>query len=265
MTVRPTVSDVTVSFGLVSFPVDLLPATKSKQSKAKTASTVLLCPTCDADSRIEPVRQQYACEHDGAHGPFGKADTVSALMLDGEIVRPSGEDLSAAKKPATVRDLIELTVHPSAQVEAHTFTSGNIYRLRPRDNEAHYALLVELARDRDVAFVCEVTNKGATSLYRLIERDGALVLTELVRPDRIHEAEPLGDLTFDPKLLALGESLVSSLKEAFDPTAYVDHRRARLEALARNAEVLEPAADSSVADTASDLLELLQRSVDAAA
>jgi non-homologous end joining protein Ku len=40
MTVRPTVSDVTVSFGLVSFPVDLLPATKSKQSKAKTASTV---------------------------------------------------------------------------------------------------------------------------------------------------------------------------------------------------------------------------------
>lgn len=260
-------SNVTVSFGLVSFPVDLMPATTSKASKAKAASTTLICPTCNADGRVHPLKQRYLCEHDNSHGPFGKADAATAVQIDGELSPAPADAMAEVKRPDTERGVVELTVHPADGVEAHTFTSGNIYRLRPRGNEAHYGLVAELARNHDIAFICEVTNKGTTLLYRLVERDGVLILTELVRPDRITDAETLPDVSFDPKLLATGESLVSTLSEPFEPAAFADRRKARLEALAASFQAQESteSTEESAADTATDLLELLRRSVDAAA
>jgi non-homologous end joining protein Ku len=260
-------SNVTVAFGLVSFPVDVMPATTSKATKAKAASTTLVCPTCENDGELRPLKQRYLCEHDAGHGPFGKADAGTAIQIDGELQAVTAEAVAEVKKLDGERGVIELTVHPAADVEAHTFSSGNIYRLRPKGNEAHYGLVAELARNHDIAFLCEVTNKGATLLYRLVERDGVLVLTELVRPDRITESEALPDVSFDPKLLATGESLVANLSEPFEPAAFADRRKARLEAMAANLRTQAPAenVDTSAADTATDLLELLRRSVDAAA
>lgn len=265
MAVRPTVSNVTVSLGLVSFTADLLAATKSKQSKARTASKVMVCPLCEKDDKLVALHQQFACD---AHGAFAKGDAGTAIMVDGELLPAPPEDVAEATKTAGVRDLIGLTVHPAAQVEAHTFASGNIYRLRPRDNEANYALIRELVSTLpETAFLCEVTNKGATLLYRLVTRDGWLVLAELVRPDRIHELEELPEMAFDPRLLEMGRDLAASMGEPFHPADYVDRRKARLEALAARLQNTEPdgADDSSVADTTADLLELLRRSVDAAA
>lgn len=268
---RATSSNVTVSFGLISFPVDLVAATKSKQAKAKSASTAMICPTCEHDKtlltegkNLVPLHQAFVCE---THGSFAKGDAGTALVVDGEMRPVSVEAVVEAKKADGVRDVIELTVHPADEVEAHTFPSGNIYRLRPKGNEAHYGLVLELARNASVAFICEVTNKGATMLYRLVERDGVLVLTELVRPDRITEAEPMPDVSFDTKLLATGQSLVEVLCEPFDPAAWADRRKARLEALADQVrtQAPAPARDSSAVDAASDLLDLLRRSVDAAA
>lgn len=264
--IRATMSNVTVAFGLVSFPVDLMPATASKRAKARTASTVLICPACNDAGELRPLKQRYLCEHDDDHGPFGKADAGIAIAIDGELQPAPTDTVAEAMQPDTERGVIELTVHPADQVEANTFTAGNIYRLRPRGNEAHYGLVAELARNHGIAFICEVTNKGATLLYRLIERDGVLVLTELVRPDRITDTEVLPDVSFDPKLLTTGETLVSSLCEPFEPAAFIDRRRARLEAMAANLKSMDPdSTDTSAADTATDLLELLRRSVDAAA
>jgi non-homologous end joining protein Ku len=264
--IRATMSNVTVAFGLVSFPVDLMPATASKRAKARTASTTLVCPTCNDAGELRPLKQRYLCEHDSDHGPFGRSDAATAIEIDGVLQAAATEAVAEVMATDTERGAIELTVHPADQVEAHTFTAGNIYRLRPKGNEAHYGLVAELARNREIAFLCEVSNKGATLLYRLIERDGVLVLTELVRPDRINETEVLPDVSFDPKLLATGEALVSSLSEPFEPAAFIDRRRARLEAMAANLKSSEPeSTDTSVTDTATDLLELLRRSVDAAA
>ena len=260
--------NVTVAFGLVSFPVDVMPAITSKTTKARVASTTLVCPTCETEGNLHPLKQRYLCEHDASHGPFGKADAGTAIQIDGELRAAPAEAVTEARQLEGERGVIDLSVHPAAQVEAHTFSSGNIYRLRPTGNESHYGLVAELARNRDIAFLCEVTNKGATLLYRLIERDGALVLTELVRPERVTETDPLPDVSFDPKLLATGESLVTSLDEPFDPAAFEDRRKARLEAMAANLRAQDPVdegVDTSAADTATDLLELLRRSVDAAA
>jgi non-homologous end joining protein Ku len=259
--------DVTVAFGLVSFPVDVMPATTSKATKARTASTTLVCPTCEAAGELQPLKQRFLCQHDAGHGPFGKADAGTAVEIDGELQAVTPEAVAEVKKLDGERGVIELTVHPAADVEAHTFSSGNIYRLRPTGNEAHYGLVLNLVHDHTKAFVCEVTNKGATLLYRLVERDGMLLLTELVRPERITDLFPLPDVSFDWRLLATGESLVESMCEPFFPDDWADRRKAKLIALASHLQAQEPveSVDTSVADTATDLLELLRRSVDAAA
>ncbi len=264
MAVRSTASNVTISLGLVSFTTDLVPATKSKRIKSKATSKTKVCPTCQANDELAPLQQQFTCEHN--HGPFSASDVGTALMVDGELRPLTAEDVATVSQTDGDRTGIELLVHPATDVEACTFPSGNVYRLRPRDSQAHYGLVLNLVRNRNVAFIGEWTNKGATLLYRLIEHGGVLVLTELVRPDLVHENEILPDVSFPERLLATGEMLVESLTEPFDAEQYQDRRRIRLEAMAARYRETVPtvADDTSPTEAASDLLLLLQRSVEAA-
>lgn len=264
---RATASNVTVSFGLISFPVDLVPAVRSKSSKAKSASTKMVCPTCMGNNNLNPLKQQYVCSHDGEHGPFAKGDAGTALEIDGELHKPTLDQLAALAQVDGVRGTVALTVHPADQVEAHTMPSGNIYRLRPRGDGMHYGLVMRLVADMNAAFLCEVTNKGATLLYRALVRDEMLVLAELVRPSEFHEAEPVEVAAFDEKLIATGRVLVESLMEDFDPESFADRRKARLVAVAQElAGEIEPELKvvPSPTDTAAQLLELVRRSTKAA-
>jgi non-homologous end joining protein Ku len=262
---RPTASNVTISLGLISFHVDLLSAVQSKQAKAAGASTILTCPTCHEAEVHSPLKQRYFCEQ--GHGPFDKADAVKALSVDGTITPAPIEKVAEAVVVTGDRTAIELTVHPASEVEACTVSTGNVYRLKPRDNEAQYALMLELAGNSSVAFVGEYTNKGATLLYRIVARGDLLIMTELVRPDRVTAPFEVPAVAVDERLLATGKTLVDSLTEPFEATAWADRRKARLNDLADKLRALEPASatDSSAAETATDLLDLLRRSVDAAA
>jgi hypothetical protein len=265
--IRATATNVTVSFGLVSFPVDLVSAIETKRTKARTASRTMICPTCEAAGTLQPLRQVFQCSHDDQHGPISKNDAGTAIEVEGELRKADPTAVAEAAQVEGIRDVIALTVHPAEQVEGCTFPSGNIYRLRPRGNEAHYGLVLNLVHDRTKAFVCEVTNKGATLLYRLVERDGMLLLTELVRPERITDPFPLPDVSFDWRLLATGESLVESMCEPFFPDDWADRRKAKLVALAAKLEEQEAptsTADRSVEGTADEILELMRRSLDAA-
>lgn len=256
---RATASNVTVSFGLISFPVDLVPAVRSRSNKAKSASTKMVCPTCMSDNNLNPLKQQYVCLHDSEHGPFARGDAGTALEIDGVLHKPSAEHVAALAQVDGVRDTVALTVHPADQVDAHTMPSGNIYRLRPRGDGMHYSLVMRLVADMNVAFLCEVTNKGATLLYRALVRDEMLVLAELVRPSEFHEPEPVGVAAFDEKLIATGRVLVESLLEDFDPKSFADRRKERLMALAASVGADEVPV-SPAADTAAGLAELIRRS-----
>lgn len=262
---RSTASNVTISLGLISFHVDLLSAVQSKQAKAAGAATVLTCPTCHDDEIHSPLKQRYFCERN--HGPFAKIDAVKALSVDDEITPAPADKVAEAVVAQGDRTAIDLTVHPADEVEACTISTGNVYRLKPRDNEAQYALMLELARNPSMAFVGEYTNKGATLLYRIVARGDLLVMTELVRPDRVTAPFSVPPVEVDGRLLETGKALVSSLTEPFDPAAWADRRKAKLNDLATKLKALEPmaVADSSASNTATDLLELLRRSVDAAA
>lgn len=272
MPIKATMSNATVSLALINLPVDLVPVMRSKAAKRNNAKTALVCPTCQAESNeLHHVSQQYACSHDSTHGPFGKADTAVALEVDGELTAMP-DPVAPEDKPVTERvperNRIELTIHPADEVEAHTWPSGNLYQLRCRELPGDYALMAALVADRDVAFLCEVTNKGATLLYRLVQRDGVLVLTELVRPEQLHPREEAPDVEVEERLLSAGREIVRRWTVAFDPDVWADRRRERLMAMAerlRGQAPVESDTERSASDAAEALRELVRRSADAAA
>jgi non-homologous end joining protein Ku len=262
---RAAVSGVTVSFGLVSFSVDVVPAAASTSGSRSTA-TRLVCPTCEDPHLLSQV---YQCTHDLTHGTFSKDEADRAIeRAGGVLARVDKDSLAEALAPAEqAYRLLDLRVFPADQVEGATVPTGTTYRLRPgKGSEQPYALVMRLLHSPTTAFLCEITQRGVTRLYRATAHDEVITLVELCRPEDKYGAEPV-TVDVPDALVAQGEALVTALTEEFDPEAYADQRAVRMAKLV--AEVTDSAPSSATTSpdpksTVDDLIAVLERSMKAA-
>jgi hypothetical protein len=251
---RAVLSGVTVSFGIIMARVDLVPVQASKATRAKSnISTTNLCPTCEGDV---PLKSQLWCEHN--HGPFSTNDARKAVTVDGELKATTAEAVAEAKAPSIPEKTAMLSVFRAEPVETATMPSGNMFRLRTEPSMT-YSLLLKLVGDRSLAFVCEMVVKGKTCMYRAIAHDGTIVLTELVRPERMNPYEPAQVGEVDEQVLANARRLATVMVEEFVPANWADERQARLEGLGGS----EPAPvneerDSDVKAATADLVAMLE-------
>lgn len=259
-------SKVPLSFGLVTFPVDLMPAAKSRNAKATGTSFTNVCPTC---AEAHPLHQAYMCDADEAHGPFSAGDAAKALKLaDGSLQRLTDDQVAALKvagaSGANLRGA-EMHAFPADQVERYTVRLGTGYWLRPQEgSEAAYALMMQVIGERtDVAFLTEVTVKQVTKLYRARSERGVIMLYELARPEEVYQPEPV-DTPVDERMLQAADALVDALTDTFDPAEYRNRRAERFEALRAELSPEVPTPISSARSVADDLLAVLQASVEAA-
>jgi non-homologous end joining protein Ku len=265
---RASLSGVTVSFGLVSFSVDVVPAAAAHSGGAKTSGpkTKLVCPKCK-DAHL--LAQVYQCTHDKSHTNFTKDEADRAIeKAGGSLTRVDKDVLTEALAPEEqAYRLIDLRVFPADQVEAATIPTGTAYRLRPgKGADQPYALVMRLLESPSVAFLCEVTQRSVTRLFRATVRDGMITLAELCRPEDLYEPVPV-DATVPDALVAQGEALVQALTEQFDPAAFADKRSERLVELAASLTESAPATPVPEIDARSvvdDLTAVLERSMQAA-
>lgn len=271
---RPVLSNVSISLGMVNLAVDLIPAQKSKATKTSETQTLSsVCPTC---TTAEPVRQLLFCSAlPHLHGPFKAADVHKATMVGDKLTKVDPTKLAAAKvaEPTDARKgSVLLSVFPADQVEAATMPSGNIYRLRlpakaPKASFETYALFRHLTADRERAFLGEVVSRNVAKLYRLVNRgDGVVTLAELVRPEEFHAAEPV-DGEVPERVMEMAERFIAMMVEDFDPEQWRDGAKDRLAQLqAKLVEVPEATVTELSSQTAAgDLLDLLRRSLGTAA
>lgn len=252
---RAVLSGVTVTFGIIMTKVDLVPVQQSKATRAKSnISTRSLCPTCKADV---PLKQELRCEH--GHGPFTAADARKAVEHDGELKVTTAEAVAKAKAPTIPERTAELKVFRAEEVEAATMPSGNLYRLRSAPMQT-YGLLRQLVSDPKYAFVCEMVVKGKTSLYRAVAHHGTIVLTELVRPEKMNPVEPI-EVELDERIIDNGRRLVEAMVEPFNPAEWADERAARLAELAEGAEAQPAATRDDVKAATADLVAMLEASL----
>jgi DNA end-binding protein Ku len=254
-----------LSFGLVSIPVGLAPATKPA-ARQSDVSFRLLHREC-----LTPIRQKRWCpKHDREVGPdeLVKGWEVSK----GQFVLVEEDELEALERHDDSR-AIEITGFVGID-EVDPIYMDRTYFLVPAPAPAQrrpYRLLLEAMRESGTAGLGRFVRSGRETLCLVRARGGALVLETLYLAEDVYSQaeidEAVEDTDVKPPELELARQIIDGMVSTFDPktltSEYRRDLRALLEAKLRGEEIAEPEPVPERAEVV-DLMEALRASVAAA-
>jgi DNA end-binding protein Ku len=243
-----------ITFGMVSIPVSLLPATEDKDVSfhllhAQDHSRIKFKRWCPVDDREVP------------NDELVRAFEVSK----GQYVEITDEDLE--KLPLPSKHTIELSAFVKSDEIDPMYVDKSYYLEAEETGLKPYTLLARVLQSKDVAGVAKIALRNKEHLCALRPLDGTLVLETLHYPDEIREhEEKLPKVMVSDRELDVAASLVEALSEEFDPSKYHDqYREALLEVITSKAEgraVVAP--EGPPAEKVTDLMSALRASVEAA-
>jgi len=245
-----------ISFGLVTIPVAVYPATEEK--------TLRFNQLHDEDGGR--VRYKRVCEKDGEEVSFEHIVKGYEVEKDRYVVL-TDEDLNA------------IPVESSRAIDIHRFVDldeidpvmfKKSYYLVPEETGAKaYALLREAMADDGRVGVAKVSFRDKEHLAALRFKDEAFVLETMYWPDEIREAD-FGGVDVSAKIrgqeLEMAKQLIESLSGEWNPEEYADeYRQALLQIVEAklNGQEIEVVAAEPTAKVV-DLMEALKASVAAA-
>jgi DNA end-binding protein Ku len=250
-----------ISFGMVVIPVKLYAATEQRDVSFRQVH------------REDGGRIQFRrfCSLDGQEVPY--SDVAKGYELaTGDVVVLTDEDLQDLPL-ATAHRIDVLHFSPAGQLDP--ILANKAYYLEPEPAGARAYVLFRDALERSgrVA-VAKVAIRQREALAALRVRDSVLVLETLLWPDEIRTPDfKFLDENVDVRSqeLKMAASLIDTMTEDFDPSAYKDAYREALEALVQakieGNDVVRPSGPGIAADQPSgpaDLTEVLRQSVEAA-
>ena len=245
-----------ISFGLVTIPVAVYPATEEK--------TLRFNQLHDEDGGR--IRYKRVCEKDGEEVTFEHIVKGYEVEKDRYVVL-TDEDLNA------------IPVESSRAIDIHRFVDldeidpvmfKKSYYLVPEETGAKaYALLREAMADDGRVGIAKVSFRDKEHLAALRFKDEAFVLETMYWPDEIREAD-FGGVDVSAKVrgqeLEMAKQLIESLSGDWNPEEYSDeYREAMLQIVEAklNGQEIEVVAPEPTAKVV-DLMEALKASVAAA-
>jgi DNA end-binding protein Ku len=251
-----SIASATISFGLVSVPINLYSSSESKTS----VSFNMLHKKCS--SRL---KQQYTCPKDNE--VVGREDTVKGYeFAKDQYVVFTPEELKALEEKATgMIEVIEFV--PLAKVDREYLEK--VYYLGPdKGGDRAYRLLCEALQQTGRAALGQYSARGYQYLVLLRPLNGVLVMEQLHYADEVRATTevpiPAGEVK--PAELALAKQLIEqTANDAFEPQKYKDTVRERvLETIQRKVEGQDITSDV-MPDAGSgkviDLMEALKASL----
>jgi DNA end-binding protein Ku len=242
-----------ITFGMVSIPVKLYPATQDKdvsfhQLHRPDHSRIKYKKFCASeDVEVEPDVRAYEVSKD-------------------QYVEITDEDLEQLPLPS--KHTIELSAFVKA-TEIDPIYFDKSYYLEPEETGLKpYALLMKVLEQKRVTGVATIALRNKESLCALRPLESTLLLETLHYPDEIREREfTLSGSNVSDRELAVAGTLVDALQEDFDPARFHDrYREALLELITSKTEgreVVVPEAAPSGAPV-TDLMAALRASIEAA-
>jgi len=232
-----SIGTATISFGLVSVPVNLYSSSESKSS----VSFNMLHKKCGTR-----LKQQYICPKDS--DIVGREDTVRGYeFAKDQYVTFSPEELKALEEKATSTiDVVEFV--PLAQVDREYLEK--VYYLGPdKGGDRAYRLLAEALKETKRAALGQYAARGQQHLVLLRPRDGVLVMEQLHYADEVRATSevPVTAGEVKPTELALAKQLIEqAANDTFQPEKYTDTVRDRvLEAIQRKVDGQDITADTT--------------------
>jgi DNA end-binding protein Ku len=253
-----------LSFGLVSIPVGLAPATKPA-ARQSDVSFRLLHRECRT-----PIKQKRWCP---THDREVTQDEIvrGFEVTKGQFLIVEDADLEALERHDDSRSIEITRFVEEESVDPIYF--DRTYFLVPGANVAQrrpYVLLLEAMRQTSTAGVGRFVRAGRESLCLVRAKDDALALETLFLAEDVYSqaeiSEAVGEAEVRDNELALARQVIESLTGNFEPeelrSEYRRDLRALLEAKMRG-EVIE-APEPVVEAPVIDLMEALKASVAAA-
>jgi len=247
-----------LSFGLVTIPVRMYPATDEKSVSFNQLRA----------SDHSRIGYQRIAKADGEEVPYDQIVKGFEYEPDRYVVFEPGE--LDALKPASSRSVEILQFVPLDQIDPIYFQRS--YYLAPEATGAKaYGLLSRAMRDKSTVAICKITLRDKEHLATLRLRDEMFVLETMYWPDEIRSLG-LEDVDVTevpeprPQEVAMAEALIENLTEDFDPSAYKDtYREQVLEAVRAKVEGQEITVVDDAGEPAGvvDLREALRQSVEA--
>jgi DNA end-binding protein Ku len=244
-----SIGSLTISFGLVAIPVKLYSATQS----GSAISFNLLHKDCG--SRL---KQQYVCQKEGVVVEREQMVKGYEFAKD-QYVQFTSEEIKALEEAGTQSiDIAEFV--PVASVDPVYF--DKTYYLAPDKGGAKpYALLCEALKEAQVCAVGHWANRGKANIILVRPTGDVLTMQQLhfaadVRPTSEVEV-PKTDVK--PAELKLARQLIDQqTSKAFEPTAYTDELRARLQtAIDRKVEGQEISVSQVAPESSGKVIDLM--------
>ena len=259
----------TISFGLVTIPVQLLPAVQPRE---------LAFHLLD-DRDLSPIHNKRVNEHTGEEVAW--EHVAKGFEIDkGRFVLVTDDDLRAANVEAT--QTIDVLAAVCAD-EIHPELFDAPYYLQPdKAGRKAYLLLREALKQSKRVALAKIVIRTRQHLAAIVPEGDLLLLAVLRFPDELRDvaeldlpgggAEALKTASVTQAELDLAEQLVATISMPFDPAApeyrdtYRDDVMALIEGKAAGAAPVA-AATEPVAETGGevvDIVALLKRSLDEA-
>jgi DNA end-binding protein Ku len=251
-----------LSFGLVSIPVGLAPATKPA-ARQSDVSFRLLHREC-----MTPIRQKRWCPHHDRE--VSNDELVRGWeVTKGQFVVVEDADLEALERSDDSR-AIDITQFVRLE-EVDPIYFDRTYFLVPGSAPAArrpYVLLLEAMKESGAAALGRFVRSGRESLCLVRARGDALALETLFLAEDVYSqaeiAEAVEGADVKEPELQLARQVIDSLEAPFDPEALVsEYRRdlrALLEAKLSGQEIAAPEPEPTEAPVI-DLMEALRASV----
>ena len=250
-----SIGTATISFGLVSVPVEVY----STGESAASVSFNMLHKDCGTK-----LKQQYICpKHEVV---VDRENTVKGReFAKGQYVTFTPEELKALDEKATNSiDVVQFI--PLAAVD-RLFLDKAYYLGPGKGGDKAYRLLAEALKKTGRAGLGQYAARGRQHLVLLRPRDGVLVMEQLYYADELRSPKevPLGEGEVKPAELNLAVQIIEQgATEAFQPEQYQDTVRERvLEAIQKKVEGQEITAEPEPEKGGKilDLMEALKASL----
>ena len=243
-----------ISFGLVSIPIRLYVAARTKRTylhqihdKCNTRlKQPLYCPTCDRMVDRSEVIKGY--EYETGQYVLVDADEIK------KITPPSGKTMEI------ITFLKENEVDP-------IYFDSSYFALPDQHAEKPYALLLKALEDTKKVGVAKVTMHQREYTVFIRARDNGLTLHTMYYENEIAAVQGYGrkyDAKLRPEEVKLADQLVQSLSAPFKPEQYRDEFQEQLNALIesklKGKAVTVPSRPAAKAPVI-DMMEALKRSL----
>jgi len=251
-----SIASLTVSFGLVSIPVKLFSATEA----SRAISFNLLHKACG--SRL---KQQYICLKEEI--PVSREDMAKGYeFAKDQYVMFSPEELKALEEAGThTADIAEFV--PVESIDPVFFDKA--YYLAPDKGGAKpYALFARALRESGRCALGRWAARGKQYIVMIRPVEDGLVMQQLLYADEVRsikEIEIPETEVKDAELKLAQQLIEQQASSKFDPAAYTDEVRARIEAAVQkkvDGQEITMAAEPEDGGEVIDLMEALRASLE---